>query len=83
MLFQVMYIKGNVPGEVGDVLLINDVHRDEKHEKHVRNPPFPTYFANKGEENISNGEKSGMYSGDVFVATNGEIFAKKLFRYYD
>lgn len=79
---QVMYIKGCVPGEVGEILLVKDCLQPSKR---VKNPPFPTFFppdqtADSSKEAPEEVEVPAAPNAPV-VAPNGEIFASKLFRY--
>uniref|UniRef100_F1L8Z6 Large ribosomal subunit protein uL3m n=1 Tax=Ascaris suum TaxID=6253 RepID=F1L8Z6_ASCSU len=79
---QVMYIKGCVPGEVGEILLVKDCLQPSKR---VKNPPFPTFFppdqtADSSKEAPEEAEVPAAPNAPV-VAPNGEIFASKLFRF--
>uniref|UniRef100_A0A915B6N0 Uncharacterized protein n=1 Tax=Parascaris univalens TaxID=6257 RepID=A0A915B6N0_PARUN len=79
---QVMYIKGCVPGEVGEILLVKDCLQPSKR---VESPPFPTFFlpdqATDSSKDAPEEAEVPVTPGAPVVAPNGEIFASKLFRF--
>ncbi|KHN78688.1 F-box/SPRY domain-containing protein 1 [Toxocara canis] len=79
---QVMYIKGCVPGEIGEILLVKDCLQPLKR---VKNPPFPTYYptppeASASKEDVTETEALRSPNAPV-IAPDGEIFASNLFRF--
>lgn len=76
-LKQIIYVKGTVPGDVGETLLIKDYLIDKKA---VKNPPFPTYVLseedirpNYGDVSIGEITKHDMYSDKLFRFTSPSI----------
>uniref|UniRef100_A0A0K0EKY4 Large ribosomal subunit protein uL3m n=1 Tax=Strongyloides stercoralis TaxID=6248 RepID=A0A0K0EKY4_STRER len=74
---QVMYIKGCVPGEIGDVLLIKDCLQPLKRSSDV---PFPTYYETINEEEEENENLlpcvKDMYHEKVFRMNQPSIIFK-------
>ncbi|TKR68050.1 hypothetical protein L596_024096 [Steinernema carpocapsae] len=68
--YQVIYVKGNVPGEVGDFVHIKDCVQELKR---VRNPPFPTYYPEL--ETISEEAEAAA------AQESSEIYVPELFRF--
>jgi len=69
---QVIYIKGCVPGDIGEILLLKD-HLSDK--KAVKNPPFPTYFLKEDDVKPMRGEVS------IADVTKHDLYADSLFRF--
>lgn len=72
-----MYIKGSVPGEIGEILLVNDTMIPKKR---VKDPPFPTFFVNPGILDQTSKTFFGELPDSV-VLEDGQLYASKLFRY--
>ncbi|MFH4981257.1 hypothetical protein AB6A40_007966 [Gnathostoma spinigerum] len=73
---QVIYLKGCVPGDIGEMLLIKDCLQERKRAKDL---PFPTFIPEKSNEKNVTGLMVQSTSG-VTVDENGEMFAPNLFR---
>jgi len=71
-LKQIIYVKGCVPGDAGEILLLKDYLTDKKA---VRDPPFPTYVLN--EDDVQ------PVRDDVSIAdiTKHDMYSDKLFRF--
>lgn len=76
-LKQVIYIKGSVPGDIGEILLIKDYLTGKKA---VKEPPFPTFvpgegdvLPNRGEVSIADIAKHDIYADHVFRFSSPSI----------
>lgn len=73
---QVMYVKGCVPGEPGELLLINDSWNEKKA---VEEPPFPTFIAEEGED-VRQDDHNDVSIADI---TAHDVFHPKLYQFKD
>uniref|UniRef100_A0A7E4ZXP4 Large ribosomal subunit protein uL3m n=2 Tax=Panagrellus redivivus TaxID=6233 RepID=A0A7E4ZXP4_PANRE len=74
-LESVIYVKGSVPGDAQEKLLINDcLHED----KRVKNPPFPTYLETIPEEDEEAESKQVVNAANL---TSADIYHEKIFRF--
>uniref|UniRef100_A0A914CGN7 Large ribosomal subunit protein uL3m n=2 Tax=Acrobeloides nanus TaxID=290746 RepID=A0A914CGN7_9BILA len=72
---QVMYIKGAVPGDMGEMVLIKDIIVGAKR---VQKPPFPTYCISEEEE--KNDEQNSQLSTATAIISK-DIYSPKLFNF--
>ncbi|CAD5221712.1 unnamed protein product [Bursaphelenchus xylophilus] len=72
---QVIYVKGCVPGDHGELLLINDCWNEKKE---VKEPPFPTFVPEEGDD-------LALYNcavdAPISDITAYDIYHPKLFRF--
>lgn len=67
-----MYVKGCTPGDTGEVLVVKDTMIEEKR---IKDPPFPTYYADPSEL-----EKEQALT-DIHLLTSKDICSPTLFRF--
>lgn len=72
LFLQVIYVKGSVPGDVGEVLLVKDTMAEENR---VKDPPFPTYVPTTEEL----AELNDPRFQEIHMVTTRDIYVPSLF----
>ena len=67
-----IYVRGNVPGDIDEFVLVNDAMGEEKR---VKNPPFPTFYPDQIPEEELNQELNQIHN-----CTSRDLFHPKLFQ---
>ncbi|KAI3422478.1 hypothetical protein GPALN_012986 [Globodera pallida] len=74
---QVIYVRGNVPGDINEWILLKDCFVDDKR---VEDPPFPTFYstANTKADNVSQAE---LGQENLFTITSQDLYDPKMHQF--
>lgn len=71
-----MYVKGCVPGDIGETLLVKD---EMIIDYRVVDPPFPTFLQTN--EETKEFEKNAFEFDNLHTVTSKDLYSSKLFRF--